>query len=93
MSAWVVVGLLGQGLFTARFVVQWVFSEQRGESAVPVAFWYLSLAGGLVLLAYAVWRRDPVFVLGQAAGLFVYLRNLYLIRRPRRPGRRLFASD
>lgn len=84
MRVWLLVGLLGQALFSGRFLVQWVQSERRGESIVPLAFWYLSLAGGAALLAYAIWRHDPVFILGQAAGLVVYLRNLILIHRPRR---------
>ena len=77
---WLGVGLLGQALFSARFLVQWIASERRGQSVVPVQFWYFSLAGGLTLLAYAVHRLDPVFIIGQLAGLVVYLRNLYLIR-------------
>jgi lipid-A-disaccharide synthase-like uncharacterized protein len=77
---WLGVGLLGQALFSARFLVQWIASERRKQSVVPVHFWYLSLAGGVTLLAYAVHRLDPVFVIGQLAGLVVYLRNLYLIR-------------
>lgn len=76
-------GFLGQALFSARFIVQWVVSENRRESVVPVAFWYLSLAGGATLLVYAILRHDPVFTLGQAAGLVVYVRNLMLIRRKR----------
>jgi lipid-A-disaccharide synthase-like uncharacterized protein len=83
---WLGVGLLGQSLFSARFLVQWIASERRRRSVVPVAFWYFSLAGGLVLLAYATWRRDPVFIIGQASGIFVYVRNLYFIRaRPEQP--------
>jgi lipid-A-disaccharide synthase-like uncharacterized protein len=78
---WLGIGLLGQALFSARFLVQWIASERRRRSVVPVAFWYLSLGGGLTLLAYAVYRQDPVFILGQASGLFVYSRNLYLVRR------------
>jgi lipid-A-disaccharide synthase-like uncharacterized protein len=77
---WLGVGLLGQALFSARFLVQWIASERRKQSVVPVHFWYLSLAGGVTLLAYAVHRLDPVFIIGQLAGLVVYLRNLYLIR-------------
>ena len=79
----VLVGLAGQLLFSARFIVQWVASERAGRSVMPVAFWYFSLAGGLVLLAYALYRADPVFILGQAAGTFIYLRNLMLIYRER----------
>jgi lipid-A-disaccharide synthase-like uncharacterized protein len=78
---WVGVGLLGQVFFTARFVVQWIASERRKQSVVPVHFWYFSVGGGLILLAYAIYRQDPVFIVGQGAGLFVYARNLYLIRR------------
>ncbi len=78
---WLVVGFAGQALFTSRFVVQWIASERRHRSVVPVAFWWLSLCGGALLLAYAVSRRDPVFILGQIGGLAVYSRNLLLIRR------------
>jgi len=85
-ALWVAVGFLGQGLFAARFVVQWVHSEMRGESVVPVVFWYFSLAGGTVLLSYAIWRGDPVFITGQSLGLLIYARNLALIRGTRRRG-------
>ncbi len=78
---WVTIGLLGQVCFFSRFFVQWVASERAGRSIVPRAFWYFSIAGGMILLSYAIWRRDPVFVLGQSGGLFVYLRNLALLRR------------
>ena len=82
IDAWVVFGLLGQLFFTARFVVQWVASERTGRSTVPHAFWYFSLAGGSILFLYAFfYRHDLVFTLGQAAGLFIYARNLVLIRR------------
>ena len=74
-----VLGFLGQALFSARFLVQWLVSEKRGESTIPLAFWFLSIGGGLTLLAYAILRRDPVFILGQSAGLVVYIRNLVLI--------------
>ncbi len=80
-TGWLVVGLLGQAGFSARFAVQWLASERRGESVIPMSFWWLSLAGGTLLLAYALHRRDPVFVLGQAAGLVIYARNLVLRRR------------
>lgn len=79
---WLTIGLLGQALFSARFLVQWIASERRGRSVVPRAFWYFSVGGGLTLLAYAIYKRDPVFILGQGAGLFVYTRNLWLIYRP-----------
>jgi lipid-A-disaccharide synthase-like uncharacterized protein len=88
-AMWLSVGFLGQALFSARFLVQWIASERRKESVVPVAFWFLSLGGGLALLLYALHRLDPVFIVGQAAGLFVYLRNLLLIRRK---GRELAAA-
>ena len=78
-----VLGFLGQALFSARFLVQWLVSERRGESTIPLAFWFLSIGGGLTLLTYAILRRDPVFILGQSAGLVVYSRNLVLIARER----------
>ncbi|SEW27005.1 Uncharacterized N-terminal domain of lipid-A-disaccharide synthase [Aliiroseovarius sediminilitoris] len=82
-TIWLGIGFLGQALFTSRFLVQWIVSERRGESVVPLAFWWFSLAGGLTLLSYAIWRQDPVFILGQATGLVVYVRNLILIKRRR----------
>jgi lipid-A-disaccharide synthase-like uncharacterized protein len=81
MKLWLVVGFLGQALFASRFLVQWVVSERRRESVVPLAFWYLSLGGAALLLAYAIWRQDPVFILGQSFGFLVYTRNLILIGR------------
>jgi lipid-A-disaccharide synthase-like uncharacterized protein len=78
---WLAFGLLGQACFSARFLVQWIASERRKMSVVPVHFWYFSVGGGLMLLAYAIYRQDPVFILGQGAGLFVYARNLYFIWR------------
>lgn len=78
---WLGIGLLGQGLFSARFLVQWIASERRKRSHIPVAFWYLSMSGGLTLLAYSIYRADPVFILGQSTGVFIYGRNLWLIRR------------
>lgn len=80
-TLWVAIGLAGQALFTSRFLVQWIASERQGRSVIPHAFWWLSLAGGLTLLAYALWRQDPVFILGQSVGLVVYSRNLMLLRR------------
>ena len=79
--AWLAIGFLGQACFSARFLVQWIASERRRKSVVPIYFWYFSVVGGVILLAYALHRMDPVFALGQAAGLIVYLRNLYLIGR------------
>jgi len=81
---WLSVGFLGQAFFSSRFLVQWIASERKKESVIPVAFWFFSIGGGATLLAYAIYRQDPVFILGQGAGLFVYARNLYLIRRKKR---------
>lgn len=81
---WLVIGFLGQGLFSARFLVQWLYSERKKRSIIPIGFWYLSIAGGLTLLSYAIYRKDPVFIIGQAGGVFIYLRNLHLIYRERR---------
>jgi lipid-A-disaccharide synthase-like uncharacterized protein len=80
-SCWVAFGLIGQLLFTARFLVQWLSSERQGRSVIPVAFWYLSIGGAAILLTYAIYRRDPVFILGQSTGMSIYLRNLQMIRR------------
>ncbi|MDF1551807.1 MAG: lipid-A-disaccharide synthase N-terminal domain-containing protein [Deferrisomatales bacterium] len=77
---WLVVGFAAQALFSARFLVQWIASERRKRSTVPKAFWYLSLVGSALLLAYAVHRHDPVFILGQSFGFLVYIRNLMLWR-------------
>jgi lipid-A-disaccharide synthase-like uncharacterized protein len=81
---WVVVGLFGQAMFSMRFLVQWISSERAKRSVMPIAFWYFSIAGGLILLTYALYRRDPVFIIGQSSGLFIYLRNLWLIRAEKR---------
>jgi lipid-A-disaccharide synthase-like uncharacterized protein len=78
-TLWLVIGFLGQALFSARFIVQWVQSERVKKSVFPVAFWYFSIAGGITLLAYAVYREDPVFIVGQLTGLFIYFRNLYFV--------------
>ena len=76
-----IVGFVGQGLFASCFIVQWIFSEKKGESYIPVIFWYLSIFGGLGLLTYAIFRKDPVIIVGQTFGIFIYLRNLILIYR------------
>lgn len=78
---WLAIGFIGQALFFSRFLVQWIVSERKGESVIPHAFWYFSIGGGVFLLAYSLWRRDPVFISGQAVGLLVYARNLYFIHR------------
>ena len=79
-AIWVTVGLLGQLMFTARFIVQWLSSEKAGRSVVPVAFWYFSICGGLIVLAYGIHKFDPVIILGQLPGTVIYARNLWLIR-------------
>lgn len=79
-NIWITIGFLGQGIFFMRWVVQWLASERSAESRVPIGFWYLSLIGGFITLAYAIYRRDPVFIAGQSIGSFVYLRNLMLIK-------------
>ncbi len=80
-TSWLILGLVGQALFSMRFLIQWIYSEKHKKSIIPTAFWYFSLAGGLTLLSYAVLRQDPVFIIGQGMGLFVYIRNLMLIRK------------
>jgi lipid-A-disaccharide synthase-like uncharacterized protein len=80
-TLWLGIGFLGQAMFFSRFLVQWLASERAKRSVFPMAFWYLSLAGGVLLLAYALWRRDPVFILGQTTGAFIYLRNIWFRRR------------
>ena len=80
-TIWIGIGFLGQAFFTSRFLVQWIISERRRESVIPIAFWWLSLLGGSTLLTYAIWRQDPVFILGQGTALVVYIRNLILIRK------------
>jgi lipid-A-disaccharide synthase-like uncharacterized protein len=74
---WLALGFIAQGVFTARFIVQWLASERAGRSVIPMAFWFLSLAGSTLLLIYAIHRRDPVFILGQGAGVAIYIRNLH----------------
>lgn len=78
---WLTVGFLGQALFAGRFLVQWIASERKKESFIPIYFWYLSLGGGTALFAYATYKLDPVFMMGQACGLIVYVRNLMLIHK------------
>ncbi len=76
---WLIFGFAGQALFAARFIIQWIKSEKEKKSVIPIHFWYFSLFGGLVMFIYAIHLRDPVFILGQFSGLFIYARNLYLI--------------
>jgi lipid-A-disaccharide synthase-like uncharacterized protein len=84
MQWWIIIGFVGQAAFFMRFLIQWIASEKKGESYIPTHFWYLSIAGGIILLAYAIHIHDPVFTLGQSCGLIVYLRNLMLISKGRR---------
>ena len=78
---WLIIGFAGQLLFAGRFLIQWLVSEYRRKSVIPEAFWYFSMSGGIVLLAYAIHKRDPVFMLGQGLGLIIYLRNIYFVRK------------
>ena len=79
-----VIGFVGQGLFASRFIVQWIYSEKKGESSIPIVFWYLSIFGGFGLLIYAIFRKDPVIITGQLFGIFIYTRNLILIHRKKK---------
>jgi lipid-A-disaccharide synthase-like uncharacterized protein len=81
---WLGLGFFAQLMFSARFLVQWLASERAGKSIMPLLFWYLSIAGSVLLLAYSIHRKDPVFILGQSMGIFIYTRNLYLIRREKK---------
>jgi len=81
---WLVLGFIGQAMFASRFLVQWIASERAHKSIIPVQFWILSIVGSAILTAYAIYRRDPVFILGQTSGLVVYYRNLVLLRRESR---------
>lgn len=83
-AIWLIIGFVGQALFSARFIVQWLKSEREKKSVFPIAFWYFSIGGGVTLLAYAVYRQDPVFIVGQLTGLFIYLRNLYFVVHERK---------
>lgn len=85
-ALWLAIGFGGQLLFSLRFIAQWLRSEQAGHSVIPPVFWWLSLGGGLTLFAYALHRQDPVFAVGQGAGVLVYLRNLYWVLRDRKSG-------
>ena len=81
---WLGIGFLGQAMFFMRFFIQWLQSERQRRSVIPVVFWYFSLAGGVLLLAYAIYRKDPVFILGQSTGVLIYMRNLYFITQEKR---------
>lgn len=84
-QVWVIIGMLGQSVFFMRFVIQWIVSEKKQESVIPIQFWYLSIVGSLIVLAYAIYRKDPVFILGQCVGFVVYVRNIFLIYKKRAP--------
>ena len=79
-----VIGFVGQGLFASRFIVQWIYSEKKGESTIPIVFWYLSICGGFGLLIYAIFRKDPVIIIGQLFGILIYTRNLILIYKKKK---------
>lgn len=81
-TIWLIIGFTGQALFFGRFFIQWLASEKQGRSVIPNAFWYFSIGGSTILLTYAIWRQDPVIILGQSTGLLIYLRNIYFIRHP-----------
>jgi lipid-A-disaccharide synthase-like uncharacterized protein len=83
-NQWLIIGFVGQALFGARFIIQWIVSEKKGESTIPLAFWYCSIGGAIVLLSYAIYKEDPVFIVGQSLGSIVYVRNLILIDRKRK---------
>lgn len=92
-TLWLGIGFLGQAMFSMRFLVQWLQSERQRRSIIPVAFWYFSILGGVTLLAYAIYREDPVFILGQGAGLVIYGRNLYFIWQERARAAEKAAGD
>lgn len=81
---WIILGFFAQAMFMMRFVIQWIASERVGRSIVPVAFWFFSIGGGVLLLIYAIQRKDPVFIAGQGLGLIIYFRNLWLIFKEKR---------
>lgn len=84
IHTWIILGFIGQAMFGSRFFIQWIISEKRRESVIPEVFWYLSIAGSVVLLTYSIYRRDPVFIAGQCTGLFIYIRNVMLISQKKK---------
>ena len=84
VNQWLIIGFIGQALFGARFIIQWVVSEKKRESTIPLAFWYCSIGGAVVLLTYAIHKQDPVFIVGQSMGSIIYIRNLILIDRKKK---------
>ena len=93
MNLWIILGLFAQFLFFLRFFVQWIVSEKKGQSTIPVSFWYFSIAGSFLLLIYSIYRKDVVFILGQSVGSFIYMRNLILIHRKGRVVKLYFARN
>ncbi len=87
-AVWIAIGFAGQAMFSMRFLFQWLYSERAKRSVIPEVFWYFSVAGGATLLAYAIYKRDPVFIVGQGAGLLIYARNIYFVHRDKRLARR-----
>jgi len=84
LDFWLIFGFIGQAMFTMRFLIQWIVSERKKESIIPVSFWYFSIAGELIVLSYAIHRMDPVFILAYLPGNFIYFRNLYFIHKKRK---------
>ncbi len=78
---WLIVGFMGQIFFSARFILQWIYSEINKKSIIPIGFWFFSILGGITLLVYAIHRKDPVFIMGQSAGLLIYARNIYFLKK------------
>ncbi|MDD3019381.1 MAG: lipid-A-disaccharide synthase N-terminal domain-containing protein [Alphaproteobacteria bacterium] len=90
---WLAIGFMGQAMFSARFLIQWLASEKVKKSIIPNLFWWFSIGGGSILLIYAIHRADPVFIVGQAAGLFIYVRNIYLIYKKQHPDHSALQPD
>lgn len=81
LNIFLIIGFIGQGLFSMRFIIQWLASEKAKKSVIPFSFWIFSLGGSLLLLIYAIYKKDPVFILGQAPNVLIYSRNIYLIKK------------
>ena len=81
---WLIIGFIGQTIFASRFLIQWIVSERASKSIIPNIFWWISIAGSLILLSYAIHKQDPVFIVGQSCGFLIYSRNLYLIRQDKK---------
>jgi len=92
LTLWTIIGFLGQAFFSMRFLLQWIFTEKARKSVIPEMFWYFSMLGGVTLFAYALHRQDPVFIVGQGAGLLIYSRNIYFVWREKRRARELAGT-